>query len=172
LALAGPSRDSGRRLVLASAVVAALLFGAAAEAGAAPAVSPAGSVDHQTALVLVRAALTALDQANKTGNYTVLRDLGGPVFRNNTDARLAEVFADLRSQAIDLSPVLAIEPVFSSPPQLDASGLLRTAGFVPVGAQRLIFEIAWQRQNGAWKLYGIVVNASEPAPKTPPPPAP
>jgi hypothetical protein len=166
----------GRRLFLASVLIAALSAGLVIESRPAAAASPA-LVDRQTALILVREALAALDQANKTGNYTVLRDLGGPVFHTNTDARLAEVFADLRGQALDLSPVLATEPVFTLPARVEPSGLLRAVGFVPVGAKRLNFEIAWQDQAGAWKLYGIVVTASEPAPpgltpRTPPPPAP
>ena len=104
-----------------------------------------------------------LDQADKTGNYTVLRDLGGPQFRKNTDARLAGIFASLRDQAIDLSPVLAADPVFTLPPQIESTGLLHTAGSVAAGAKVLHFEIAWQKEDGAWKLYGIVVTASEPA---------
>jgi hypothetical protein len=42
----------------------------------------------------IRSALLALDQANKTGNYTVLRELGAPGFQAaNTAARLSEIFA-------------------------------------------------------------------------------
>ena len=42
-------------------------------------------------LILVRTTLLALDQANKTGNYTVLRDLAAPGFQVDTAARLAEI---------------------------------------------------------------------------------
>jgi hypothetical protein len=41
-------------------------------------------------LILIRQTLLALDQANKTGNYTVLRDLGSPDFQANTAAGLAD----------------------------------------------------------------------------------
>jgi hypothetical protein len=47
-------------------------------------------IDRNGVLILIRETLLALDQANKTGNYTVLRDLGAPEFQNNTAARLAE----------------------------------------------------------------------------------
>ena len=47
-------------------------------------------IDRNGVLILVRRTLTALDQANRTGNYTVLRDLGSPDFQANTAARLAE----------------------------------------------------------------------------------
>ena len=94
----------------------------------------------------------------------MLRDLGGVSFRRNTDARLAEVFGPLRAQAVDLSPALTTEPVFTLPPSLEPSGLLRCAGFIP-SQPRLVFEIAWQKEEGLWKLYGVVVTT------TPGPPA-
>ena len=52
---------------------------------------------------MIRSTLLALDHANKTGNYTVLRDLGAPGFQANTEARLAEIFAAQRKDNIDLS---------------------------------------------------------------------
>ena len=42
-----------------------------------PAPKPA-QIDRNGVLILIRETLLALDQANKTGNYTVLRDLGAP----------------------------------------------------------------------------------------------
>ena len=43
-------------------------------------------IDRNGVLILVRSAILALDQANKTGNYTVLRDLGAPGFQTNSAA--------------------------------------------------------------------------------------
>ena len=59
---------------------------------AQPAGKPA-NIDRNGVLMLVRSTILALDQANKTGNYTVLRDLGAPGFQVNTAAKLAEIFA-------------------------------------------------------------------------------
>ena len=114
---------------------------------------------------MVRSSLAALDQANSTGNYTVLRDLGGASFHRNSAARLAEVFAPLRAQGLDLSPALTTEPVFTLLPRIEASGLLRCAGFFP-SQPRLVFEIAWQKEDGAWKLYGVVVTTAQASPQT------
>ena len=88
-------------------------------------------IDRNGVLVLVRSALLALDQANKTGNYTVLRDLGAPGFQVNTAARLAEIFAKQRNDNIDLSGVAVIDPQLSLLPQIEANGLMRMAGFFP-----------------------------------------
>jgi hypothetical protein len=56
----------------------------------AQALKPA-QIDRNGVLILIRQTLLALDQANKTGNYTVLRDLGSPDFQANTAAGLAEI---------------------------------------------------------------------------------
>lgn len=142
----------------AGAAIAALALCLAATPGLAAPPAPVG-IGAPAMLSMVRGALAALDQADRTGNYTVLRDLGGPSFRQNSDARLAEAFAPLRSQALDLSPALAVDPVFTLAPTIEASGLLRVAGYFP-GQPRLVFEIAWQKDAGAWKLYGVVVTAA------------
>jgi YadA-like membrane anchor domain len=39
-------------------------------------------IDRNGVLILIRSTLLALDQANKTGNYTVLRDLGSTNWGN------------------------------------------------------------------------------------------
>src|SRR5262245_26200342 len=62
-------------------------------------------IDRNGVLILIRETLLALDQANKTGNYTVLRDLGSPDFQANSAAQLAEIFAQQRRDNIDLSGV-------------------------------------------------------------------
>ena len=59
--------------------------------------------------ILIRSTLLALDQANKTGNYTVLRDLGAPGFQaTNNPAQLGDIFANLRRERIDLSGVAVL----------------------------------------------------------------
>src|SRR5262245_35616863 len=69
-----------------------------------PAPKPA-QIDRNGVLILIRTTLLALDQANKTGNYTVLRDLGAPDFQANSAAQLADIFAQQRRDNIDLSGV-------------------------------------------------------------------
>jgi hypothetical protein len=104
-------RRSARSFLFRTAIVALLV-------GAAAVTQPAGSqtgqpieIDRNGALILIRSTLIALDHANRTGNYTVLRDLGAPGFQTaNTAARLSEIFANQRAQNADLSGVAVIEP--------------------------------------------------------------
>src|SRR3954466_1644296 len=88
-----------RRGLLAAMIIQS--SGACAEAPPPPP-KPA-QIDRNGVLILIRSSLLALDQANKTGNYTVLRDLGAPGFQTNTAARLAEIFAKQRNDNLDLS---------------------------------------------------------------------
>lgn len=125
-------------------------------------------------LILIRESLLALDHANKTGNYTVLRDLGAPAFQANTAARLSEIFAKQRNDNIDLSGVAVIDPQLTLLPQIEANGLLHMTGFFPSVPTQVNFDLAYAAVNGQWRLFGISValGRTEPAAPAPPPPAP
>jgi hypothetical protein len=137
----------------------------------APASPKPAQIDRNGVLILVRSALLALDQANKTGNYTVLRDLGAPGFQVNTAARLSEVFAKERADNLDLSGVTVIEPQLSLLPQIEATGMLRMAGFFPSVPSQVNFDLVFAPVSGQWRIYGIGVTIGQMAP-TPPEAAP
>ena len=127
-------------------------------------------IDRNGVLILIRSTLLALDQANKTGNYTVLRDLGSPEFQANTAARLAEIFAQQRKDNIDLSGVAVIDPQLTLLPQIEANGLMHMAGFFPSVPTQVNFELIYAPVNGRWKLFGISVSFGQAAPQAPAPP--
>ncbi|MBG0800947.1 hypothetical protein IYW40_05500 [Methylocystis sp. H4A] len=129
------------------------------------------NIDRNGVLILIRSSLLALDQANKTGNYTVLRDLGAPGFQGNTAARLAELFAGLRRDKLDLSGVAALDPQLTLLPQIEASGLMHMTGFFPSVPSQLRFDLAYAPVDGQWRLFGISVGVDQSAPKAPAPPA-
>ena len=133
-------------------------------------------IDRNGVLILIRSALIALDQGNKTGNYTVLRDLGAPAFQTNTAARLAEIFVAQRRDNIDLSGVAVLDPQLTLLPQVEPNGMLRMAGFFPSVPTQVNFELIYAPVNGQWRLFGISVNLGQAAPAAPaaevrPPPA-
>src|SRR5260370_1876362 len=93
---------------------------------------PAAPVSSGQALYLVRSTLLTLNDANRTGNYTVLRELAAPDFQaRNTASDLAQIFADLRRRNFDLFRVALIAPQFTTTPALvdAAGGKLRLTGF-------------------------------------------
>ena len=129
-----------------------------------PALPPAEDL-----LGLIRTTLVALNQANQTGNYTVLRDLAAPDFRNLNDAsKLGAIFQVLREQAVDLTPLLLISPEVSRPPAINQNGLLSLVGFFPTQPLRVNFDLSFQNSGNAWRPYGISVFLAPP----PAPPAP
>jgi hypothetical protein len=160
-------------LVLGCAALYALQpFSIRAQKAPASETAKPAQIDRNGVLILIRSALLALDQANKTGNYTVLRDLGAPGFQVNTAARLAEIFASQRRDNIDLSGVAAIDPQLSLLPQIEPNGMLHMAGFFPSVPTQVNFELNFAPVNGQWRLFGISVNLGQAAPAAPQPAAP
>jgi hypothetical protein len=149
-------------------ILAVLSFAHAARAEqAAP--KPA-NIDRNGVLMLVRSSLLALDQANKTGNYTVLRDLGSPGFQaGNNAARLGDIFAKLRNDKIDLTGVAVIDPQLSLLPQIEANGMMHMAGFFPSVSSQVNFELIYEAIDSQWRLFGISVSIGQAGPVAPPP---
>ena len=152
-----------------AAAIAVIIFSTAGLAQQQQAPKPA-QIDRNGVLMLVRSSLLALDHANKTGNYTVLRDIGAPAFQANTAARLAEIFAKLRNDKIDLSGVAVIDPQLSLLPQIEANGMMRMAGFFPSVPSQVNFELLFAPVEGQWRLFGISVSIGQSAPVAPPAP--
>jgi hypothetical protein len=157
-------KKAGPRAFALAALLAAGLVPALAETPAKPA-----QIDRNGVLILVRSTLIALDQANKTGNYTVLRDLGAPGFQTNTAARLGEIFAGLRRDNLDLSGVGAIDPQLTLLPEIGADGMMRMTGFFPSAPAQINFDLLYAPVNGQWRLYGVSVALGQTAPAAPPP---
>ena len=163
-------RRQALRLLIVAAIVAAGASGAEAQqprpAQPASQAKPA-QIDRNGVLILVRGTLLALDHANKTGNYSVLRDLGAPAFQVNNPARLAEIFANHRREDLDLSGVAVIDPQLTVLPQIEANGMMHMAGFFPSVPKQVNFELAFAPVNGQWRLFGISVSLGQIAPAAP-----
>jgi len=164
----GPERHAPAHLLPAVIFLAALTYPDTAAAQRRPAQSapqqvqrpPAPAaipVPDQLALAkLLWSTMAAVDQANKTGNYSVLRDLGSAGFQaNNNPATLATVFASIRERRIDLSDTLLFEPIYEFAPGIEAGMLRMRGGFRmrPTGVQ---FDLLYQWNQG-WRLHAIAL---------------
>ena len=134
-----------------------------------PAAKPA-NIDRNGVLMLIRSTLLALDHADRTGNYTVLRDLGAPGFQTNTAAKLAEIFAKQRGDKLDLSGVAVIDPQLSLLPQIEPNGMLHMAGFFPSVPSQVNFELLFAPVEGQWRVFGVSLSVGQSAPVAPPAP--
>ena len=110
--------------------------------------------------------MAAIDQANKTGNYSVLRDLGSPGFQaNNNAASLATVFATIRGNRIDLSDTLLVVPTYEFAPAVTPPGTLRMRGSFNMRPITIQFDLLYEWHQG-WRLEAVAlrpVSATAPA---------
>ena len=113
----------------------------AAKPPAASAAAPVAVPDGPRLRLLIYTTLIAVNQANLTGNYSVLRDLAAPSFREvNSSARLAEVFSALRRRDLDLSPILLLDPKLVRPPALTDNTLLRLSSVPSSAPEQVNFD--------------------------------
>ena len=118
--------------------------------------------------ILVRTTVIALNQANRTGNYTVFRDLGSANFRSaNTPARLGEIFATLRKRNLNLAGIVLFNPQYKTKTIIDKTGMLRMAGKFPTAPFSVHFDLAYQWAGGRWRLFGIWVDTKSATAATP-----
>ena len=121
-------------------------------------------------VALVRNVLLAVNDANLTGNYTVLRDLSAPDSQGlNTPERLEESFRPIRQQGTDFSIVAVATPRFVQLPAFTPQGYLRVNGEF-LSSPRITFDIFLQHVAGRWRPYAIGVGVV-PVPVNPTPPA-
>jgi hypothetical protein len=142
------------RVVARAALLSAVL--------AAPATAQTAPPSKGEVARLVWTTLIALDHANRTGNYTVLRDLSAPGFRAANDAaRLAGVFA--RTRDLPLGRVVLYAPQMAVPPEIVEDGALRLRGRIPMRPEAVLFDMLFAQQGVDWRLLGLSVGRGEPS---------
>jgi hypothetical protein len=169
--MVGPIASARRYRLVASLLVAPLLAAtlalAVTRATMAQSDKPAAPpqqqqpqlpVSAEQALYLIRSTLLTLNDANRSGNYSVLRDLAAPEFQaKNTAADLALGFTDLRRRNFDLFSVALAAPQLSTPPYLDPNKMLRLTGFFPTRPLQINFDLTFQNVGNQWRPFGISV---------------
>jgi len=108
---------------------------------------------------LIWSTITAIDHANQSGNYSVLRDISSPAFQiANDPARLAQIFASLRDNRVDLSNSLLLAPVYNGAPQVGQGNILRVRGSFGLRPTAIAFDFEFQWYNGKWRLFGVAIS--------------
>lgn len=115
--------------------------------------------DAGLTLTLIRTTLLSLNDALRSDNFTVMRDISSAPFRDaHTAGSLSRLFSALAQQGIDLSAVAVLTPILSEPPSVDAKkGALRLKGYFegrPVG---IAFDLIFAAEAGRWKVAGLSV---------------
>jgi hypothetical protein len=129
-------------------------------AAPAPQVKQELKVETVQLVTLIKSTIMALQHANQTGNYSVLRDLGTPVFRERFDqARLVAIFSNLRSRGVNLSPVLFLAPNLMKQPEMTEANELHLVGNFPTQPLQIQYEMLFMQLDGIWRLNGLAVDA-------------
>ncbi len=111
---------------------------------------------------MIWSTIAAVDHANRSGNYSVLRDISAQGFQiNNNAAQLAQIFAGLREIQVDLSNALVVPPSYSVAPQVIREDVFRVQGVFQLRPVSIAFDIYYQWEQGAWKLVGIELRPLE-----------
>jgi hypothetical protein len=130
---------------------------------AVPAKPDPNKVSGPEISILIRTILVAVHQANVTGNYTVLRDLGAQSFRNiNSPVRLGTIFATIREAGLDLGQTVLFDPKLMKKAVIDGNGLLVVEGYFPTKPLNVVFKLAFRFEDKGWKLFSIALGAQPP----------
>ena len=122
--------------------------------------------DENVLARLVWSTMIALDNANRTNNYTVLNSLGSEDFqRRNSPERLSGIFSNLRQNRIDLGRTILSTPSYYRPPEILSDGSLRLRGGFDYRPKSIRFDLIYSNIGGGWQISAISVvemDASEP----------
>jgi len=137
------------------------VIAARAEWRAEPHAAPVPStVDWDQAAILIKSTIMAIHHANQTGNYSVLRDLGTPGFRERFDqARLTAVFARLRGLRVDFGSVLLMTPSsLHKQPELTAANELHLVGDFSTQPLQIHYDLAFVLIGDQWRIEGLAID--------------
>ncbi len=111
--------------------------------------------------VLARLAWTtmiALDNANRTGDYSVLRALGTPDFQSrNSEEDLTRIFAALRDNRVDVGKAVLVSPTWLLDPGIASDGTLRLRGGFEYRPKAIRFDILFRNIDGGWRILALSV---------------
>lgn len=114
-------------------------------------------VDTVEAEVLARATLMTIHDANETGNYTVLRDLGAPGFRRRHVSDVAQLLKPLRARKLDLSMAAMARVRLTSVITSPDGRLLRMQGRFETRPDIVTFDFMFEREGEQWAHSAIGV---------------
>ena len=102
--------------------------------------------------VLIKTALLTLNDANVTGNYTVLHAKLAKPFRDtfNPD-KLKEAFKSFVEKKIDWDLIAARSPIATSEAKIDSRGALNLRGYFDTKPSRVTYELDFLPSEGEWK---------------------
>lgn len=128
--------------------------------------SPAYAVDLPTddeQDVLVRTTLMTFNDANMTGNYSVLLAKSSKQFREQMTAeKLTAAFESFRSKKLFFEGIVTDDYESQQKAKLDSEGALVLAGAFKNDDVQVKYKLRFAQDGDAWKVIGIDVDAKKP----------
>jgi len=113
--------------------------------------------------IMIRTTLLTLNDANLTGNYSVLRDRAAPSFQKaNSVKKLSGMFKKMRSWKTDMSSVIYFHPKLAGKPEITKDGQLTVKGIMSTRPKQIVFAMQFEKDKKRWALSGIAVKFSTP----------
>ncbi len=113
--------------------------------------------------VLIKTALLTLNDANLTGNYTVLHAKLSKPFRDQfSPDKLKQGFKTFADQKVDYGIIAAKTPVPTSEAKIDLRGALQLRGYFDTTPSRLSYELDFVPSEGEWKPIKLNVDIKKP----------
>lgn len=102
--------------------------------------------------MLIKTYLLTLNDANITGNYTVLHARLAKPFRDQfSPERLKTIFKDFTDKKIDYGIIATRPPIASSESKIDNRGALILRGYFDTQPSRVSYELDFIPSEGEWK---------------------
>jgi hypothetical protein len=113
--------------------------------------------------ILVKASLLTFNDANVTGNYTVLHAKLSKPFRDQySPEKLKEGFKVFADNHVDFDLIAAKPIVPTSEAKIDDKGVLMLRGYFDTTPSRVNYDLNFIRSEGEWKLLDINVRVRPP----------
>ncbi|HTT47241.1 MAG TPA: hypothetical protein VMG39_04465 [Pseudolabrys sp.] len=102
--------------------------------------------------ILIKTSLLTLNDANITGNYTVLHAKLAKPFRDQfSPDRLKQAFKSFADQKIDWGLIATKPPVATSESKIDSRGALLLRGYFDTRPSRVTYDLDFLPSEGEWK---------------------
>lgn len=108
--------------------------------------------------ILVKTSLLTFNDANLTGNYTVLNARGAKPFRDQLPPdKLKSGFQSFHDKQIDISGIAA-KPNVTDEAKIDDAGILLLTGSITISDSfKVNYSLKYIQSDGDWKMIGINV---------------
>ena len=108
--------------------------------------------------ILAKTTLMSFNDANITGNYTVLHTKLSKPFRDQfSPDKLKETFKEFAEKHIEIDAIVAQALVPSTDTAIDGDGVLRMMGAFDTKPKKVKYRLSFIRSDGEWKPLGINV---------------